>query len=387
MADEINAFVFSYMRRERIDISKVFPNEGQIDGLPANPRTLDKIKFRKLCNSIESLPEMTEARDLLVYPHRGRYIVIGGNMRLQAYAHLGWSEVPCCVLSEDTPVEKLRQILIQDNNPFGKTDWEMIANEWDAEELDEWGFDVWQDIAQKPGKSKPDNRESDEENSAEQEGSDGIDFLSLMLEDRIYDSNNEFEIPTLKLDCQPASGLLLPFAGWGADIRAKKGISTYHFYVEDYRFEAIWKDPLSVLAGGCTEFVEPNLSLFDTTPVAYGLQQIYKKRWISRYWQECGAKVYADLNVSRKFHKYNRMGIPEGYDAFATRGYADRQEYLKMEIQIAREISGKDNPNMIVYGGGEKIKELCAENNVLYVEQFMANRVKEIKSKKGGNNG
>lgn len=197
MADEINAFVFSYMRRERIDISKVFPNEGQIDGLPANPRTLDKIKFRKLCNSIESLPEMTEARDLLVYPHRGRYIVIGGNMRLQAYAHLGWSEVPCCVLSEDTPVEKLRQILIQDNNPFGKTDWEMIANEWDAEELDEWGFDVWQDIAQKPGKSKPDNRESDEENSAEQEGSDGIDFLSLMLEDRIYDSNNEFEIPTL----------------------------------------------------------------------------------------------------------------------------------------------------------------------------------------------
>lgn len=149
------------MRRERIDISKVFPNEGQIDGLPANPRTLDKAKFRKLCNSIESLPEMTEARDLLVYPHGDSYIVIGGNMRLQAYAHLGWNEVPCCVLSEDTPVEKLRQILIQDNNPFGETDWDMIANEWDAGELDEWGFDVWQDTAQKPGKSKLDNKESD----------------------------------------------------------------------------------------------------------------------------------------------------------------------------------------------------------------------------------
>ena len=92
--------------------------------------------------------------------------------------------------------------------------------------------------------------------------------------------------------------------------------------------------------------------------------------------------MYADLNVAQKFYNYNRMGIPDGYNAFATRGYADRQEYLNMEIQIAREISGKDIPNMIVYGGGEKIKELCVQNNVLYVEQFMANRVK-----KGGNNG
>ena len=109
------------------------------------------------------------------------------------------------------------------------------------------------------------------------------------------------------------------------------------------------------------------------------------KRWISRFWQECGAKIYADLNVAKKFYKYNRLGIPDGYNAFATRGYSDRQEYLKMEITIAREISGKDNPNMIVYGGGEKIKELCVQNNVLYVEQFMANREKQIN--KGGKNG
>ncbi len=374
------------MIRENIDISKVLPNEGQIDGLPSNPRTINRRKFRKLCRSIKSLPEMTEARDLLVYPYGGNYIVIGGNMRLQAYRHLKWKEVPCCVLPEDTPAEKLRQILIQDNNPFGETDWDMIANEWDEAELDEWGFDVWQGSEGKP--KKKDDVEDKDDDDADGNGNDSgdtPDFLSLMVEDRIYDSDNEFDIPTLRIDCQPVSGLLLPFAGWGADTRAKKGISTYHFYVEDYRFEAIWKDPLAVLTGKCMEFVEPNLSLFDTTPVAYGLQQIYKKRWIARFWQECGAKVYADLNVARKFHKYNRMGIPEGYDAFATRGYADRQEYLKMEIQIAREISGKDNPNMIVYGGGEKIKELCAQNNVLYVEQFMSNRVKEIK--KGDKNG
>lgn len=323
---------------------------------------------------------MTEARDILVYPYNGNYIVVGGNMRLEAYKYLGWKEVPCCILPEDIPVEKLRQMLIQDNNPFGENDWDALANEWDNAELEEWGFDVWQEP-----KEKKQSKKSKEDAESTEEEAEKVDFFSMMLGDRIYGSNNEFDIPTLRLDEQPTSGLLLPFAGWGADTRAKKGISTYHFYVEDYRFTNIWNNPISVLNSGCVELVEPNLSLFDTTPVAYGLQQIYMKRWISRYWQECGVKVYADLNVSQKFYKYNRLGIPEGYNAFATRGYADRQEYLKMEIQIAREISGKESPNMIVYGGGEKIKELCHENNVLYVEQFMANRVKQIK--KGGKNG
>lgn len=363
------------MQRAKLDISKVRLNEGQIAGLPRNPRLIKDGKFKKLCKSIQSLPEMTEARDILVYPYNGEYIVIGGNQRLQAYKFLGWQEVPCCILPEGMPAEKLRQMLIQDNNPFGENDWEALVNEWDSNELEEWGFDVWKET--KPEKQSKKQKESEDKESIEK-----LDFFNLMLGDRIYDSNNEFDIPNLRFDCQPTSGLLLPFAGWGSDTRAKKGISTYHFYVEDYRFTHIWNNPVSVLESGCTELVEANLSLFDTTPIAYGLQQIYMKRWIARYWQECGAKVYADLNVSQKFYQYNRLGIPDGYNAFATRGYVDRLEYLKMEIQIAREISGRDNPNMIVYGGGEKIKELCIKNNVLYVEQFMANRVK-----KGGKNG
>ena len=133
---------FVIMERQRIDISKVFANEGQIDGLPRNPRTMRKEKFRKLMKSIRELPEMTEARDLLVVPHGDGYVVIGGNMRLQAYRELGWNEVPCCILPEGMPADKLREIVIQDNNPFGETDWDMIANEWDVEELKDWGVDL-----------------------------------------------------------------------------------------------------------------------------------------------------------------------------------------------------------------------------------------------------
>lgn len=65
------------------------------------------------------------------------------------------------------------------------------------------------------------NKQPDEEQER-------TDFFDLMLGDRIYDSDNEFDIPTLRTDRQPENGLLLPFAGWGADTRAKKGISTYH---------------------------------------------------------------------------------------------------------------------------------------------------------------
>ena len=61
------------MERKRIDIQKVFANDGQIEGLPRNPRTMRKDKFRKLVKSIRELPEMTEARDLLVVPHGEGY--------------------------------------------------------------------------------------------------------------------------------------------------------------------------------------------------------------------------------------------------------------------------------------------------------------------------
>lgn len=134
--------IFVIMKRQKININDVLANDGQIEGLPANPRLIKDDKFNKLLRSIQELPEMTEARDLLVYPHNGEYIVIGGNMRLRAYQDLGWKEVPCCILPEGMPVEKLREMVIQDNNNFGETDWDMIANEWDVEELKDWGVDL-----------------------------------------------------------------------------------------------------------------------------------------------------------------------------------------------------------------------------------------------------
>lgn len=125
-----------------IPIEKVKENVGQIPGLQRNPRSIKDGRFEKLKKSIQDLPEMTEARDLLVFPFGDEFVVIGGNMRLKAYQDLGWEKVPCCVLPGSMSVDKLRGMVIQDNNPFGETDWVAIANEWDVDELKDWGVEL-----------------------------------------------------------------------------------------------------------------------------------------------------------------------------------------------------------------------------------------------------
>ncbi len=190
-------------------------------------------------------------------------------------------------------------------------------------------------------------------------------------EDRLFPSDNEYEIPTLRLDRQPSSGLLLPFAPWGANSRRKGNIATYHFYVDDYRFNNIWLHPEKLLCCGCREVVEPNFTLHLNMPVAYGLQLLYKKRWIARWLQEYGIRVWVDLKVSEKYRELNLLGVPDGYNAFATRGYADNISGLGRDLEIARRVSGCDAPNMLVYGGGKGAKEFCAKHGLIYSEQFM----------------
>ncbi len=190
-------------------------------------------------------------------------------------------------------------------------------------------------------------------------------------EDRIYPSDNEFGIPTLLLDQQPSNGLLLPFSGWGSSPRCKKGIATYHFYVDDYRFEALWKNPARLIHSGCKEIIEPNYTLHLAMPIAYGLHLIYKKRWIARWLQDFGIKVWVDLKVSSKYRDLNQLGVPKGYNAFATRGYSDDIKSLEEEYEIAQFISGLSNPNMIVYGGGKNAQRFCRHYGLIYAEQIM----------------
>lgn len=150
----------------------------------------------------------------------------------------------------------------------------------------------------------------------------------------------------------------------------KKDVGTYHFYVDDYRFEAIWDNPNKIVDSGCMVIVEPNISLFNTTPISYGLFLLFKKRWIARYLQSFNIEVFVDLNVNPKFAEYNLLGVPEGWNAYATRGYTDRIEDLENEYKIAQKHSGKEEPLFVIYGGGRKCQEFSAKHNCIYIEQF-----------------
>jgi len=128
--------------KQTIKIELLDNNTGQIKGLPENPRYIKDEKFEKLKQSLSDDPEMLELRELIVIPHGKRYVVIAGNMRLRAAKELGFTELPCKVIAADTDEKSLRAITQKDNISYGNFDWDMLANEWQLEELEHWGMDI-----------------------------------------------------------------------------------------------------------------------------------------------------------------------------------------------------------------------------------------------------
>jgi len=120
------------MKTEKIKLSKIKRN-------PDNPRLIKDNKFHKLVKSIKEFPEMLEIRPIVVNEDM---IVLGGNMRLKACQEAGLKEVSIIQASELT-AEQQREFIVKDNVGFGEWDWDMIANEWDVDILNDWGIDLW----------------------------------------------------------------------------------------------------------------------------------------------------------------------------------------------------------------------------------------------------
>ena len=104
---------------------------------PNNPRLVKDDKFKKLVNSIKEFPDMLDKRPIIVNEDM---IVLGGNMRLKACNEAGLKEIP--IIVTNWTEEQQRQFIIKDNLGYGEWDWDMIANEWDENELNEWGLDI-----------------------------------------------------------------------------------------------------------------------------------------------------------------------------------------------------------------------------------------------------
>jgi ParB-like chromosome segregation protein Spo0J len=112
---------------------------------PKNPRLIKDDKFKKLVASIDGFPEMMEKRPMVcVTDVDGKLFPLGGNMRLRAIQELGMKEIPdsWVTLADDWTQEKRAEFTIKDNASFGEWNYDDLANEWDAEQLSDWGVDV-----------------------------------------------------------------------------------------------------------------------------------------------------------------------------------------------------------------------------------------------------
>lgn len=135
--------------KERINLSCLELNEGQIVGIPKNPRYLKGEEHDKLKKSLKDSPELLQYKPLMVYAiEGGKFVVICGNMRLRICQELhnegveGFDALPCFVLNKDVPIAKIKEYAIKDNVQAGNWDWDELANgDWEVEELQDWGVD------------------------------------------------------------------------------------------------------------------------------------------------------------------------------------------------------------------------------------------------------
>ncbi len=124
--------------KTEVPITKLVGNSGQIPGVPKNPRTWTQGDVMRLAKSIQETPELLELRGLIAVEHEGRYIVLGGNLRLAAGRFLNLKTMPVEVV-EECDTAKLKEIAIKDNSAFGQWDAAALLEEWGDSPLGDWG--------------------------------------------------------------------------------------------------------------------------------------------------------------------------------------------------------------------------------------------------------
>ena len=151
----------------------------------------------------------------------------------------------------------------------------------------------------------------------------------------------------------------LPFAPWGSQSRKKTFMGTYHFFIEDKNFSALWKFPDRVLLSGCSVFVEPDWSIPEHSDYPIFLYQLYRRRYIARYWQSLGLYIVPNLSVDFEWLDFVASGIPLGTSIFATSGLSASPDLLEAQFEVACQISDSATPQFMVYGGNRYVRSFC----------------------------
>lgn len=181
-----------------------------------------------------------------------------------------------------------------------------------------------------------------------------------------YLSDNSLGIPTLKLDMQ-AKHVVKPCLCWGSTSRNRRNEGMWHFYTDDYRWNNIIKNPDKLIKTKPSICTELNITLFEDTPPALALAEIFKKRWVSRHLQEQGVQIIVDLFVLQELSEYNFLGVPKNWKAYSTRGTSGKISELRSDYNLALSYAGTDDILFVVFCGGSDVADWCMDNNAIHV--------------------
>ena len=201
----------------------------------------------------------------------------------------------------------------------------------------------------------------------------GIDDLASKSDEEAerkypaFESDNEWGIATLDLNYQCTKQHAL-IERWGRIARhGTRMPGMWHFYTDDYKFQGVWKDPDVIVRTGCTAAIEVNYTTTFSHPKAEVIYNIWRKRWLARYWQNNGISVVVDLNVEVPFWDLNMLGVPKGWKSYSTRWYNNFDDIF-VQYDRAKYHAESDDITFFVFATKTKdVDKICKEQGWINV--------------------
>lgn len=191
------------------------------------------------------------------------------------------------------------------------------------------------------------------------------------LDEIVWPSASKVGMPELELKAQSME-LVDPFMIWGEQSRKVVMTGTYAFYTDDYKFTALWSNPNMLVKSCCTVAIEPNFSVRPRMPFFVAGYEIFRKRWLARYWQSQGIKIIVDMNVAPCYLLLNLLGVPKGWTFYATRAHKGEYDILDKVFDLCCHHADTDDIQFLVYGGSDTTTAArCQRNGWLWQPEKM----------------
>ena len=255
-------------------------------------------------------------------------IIVGGHFRVRELKKLNYKEVDCVIV--DLSLQDEKELNIRLNANTGDFDWDLLANNFELAEINDWGLEV-------PDMEIEAEEDLEEEDSKEEEQGIKEDNVLQYNSFALFGRHNAYDIPLLKenmlfdgdiddlffdksqLEDDFQSKTMLCLEGGRVslkkyDFALKNNI--VGFFADDFRFEKVWNNAIELMEfykeNEVKALLTPNFSLWADEPLPFQILSTYKTQWCGRFWQEAGMKVVPTLNFSTKeSYDFCFLGVPK----------------------------------------------------------------------------